>query len=72
MLIKPGKWSDQKKFELRYIVSYNEVNHVYFEQMDQKKVSELSDDSSCTAWSYAEFTVASRTRDFIFFRFSTK
>ena len=34
-----------------------EINHVYFDQTDQKKLFELSDNSGDTTSSYAEFTV---------------
>ena len=37
--------------------------HLYFDQMDQKKIFKLSDNSSYTTWSYPDFTVFSRFRN---------
>ena len=46
-----------KKFELHDNSSYHEVNHVYFDKMDQKIFFELRDNSRHTTSSYAEFTL---------------
>ena len=48
------------------------MNHVYFDQVDQKKLFELSESSSYTTSSYAEFTIESvSVRDGLRF-FSTR
>ena len=51
------KWSREKLFELSDNWELYEVNHVYFDQMDQKKNQSSSENSSYMTSSYAEFIV---------------
>ena len=52
-----AKWTDEKNSSYAIFLVIQSKSFIYFDQMDQENLFELSDNSSYTTASYVEFTV---------------